>query len=478
MVSVILLSVIMMPVQPPSEEAIKLTVTPQLVPSPAFRYALLPPLSEKTTGNAVQSYYRCMAPDSLAWFHRNKMDGRIFAWLELPYEEAAKKGQVRPEKKKTDDDDEERIPAATLEELAFIKTMKVLDEIDVAARRTHAEWEYLEKIKQSGFYLLLPEIQGIRNLSTMLMVRARLQLVDGKYDASLHHLQSGMALARHLDETQLIIGTLTGNAIARAMTKVMVEWVQQPGSPNLYWALSDLPRPYFDLRKSFEGDRLATQNMMGDYTVLKERIVSVEEMRRMVEERLKPAMRMFGNGADLSLLIMKEYPRAKAWLKEQGRSAEDIVRMPATQAVLLHALWQQRLLADEYQKILLMPPLERLRRAEKIVKRLQSGPGELSGYLGMAYYPSYPNVWLSIDELDRELVLLRCIEAIRHYAAGHGKTLPAAWEEITDLPIPVDPVTGEKFGYLVAGNHAVLTLKAIKTDREWRREKVYEVYLK
>lgn len=476
----------MIPMQPPSASdrvVTKIMITPQSVPSPAFRYHLLPPLAEKTTGNAVQSYYRCMSPDSLAWYLGNKFPQRAGGWLELPYDEAIKKGRphsLQAQPKKTEDEDDPPIPAASWEELAGITKMKLLDEIDVAARRTYAEWEYLEKIKQSGSYLMIPEITGFNPLGAILHLRARLLLMEGNYTRCLYTLQSGMAMARHLDETQIIMGTLVGNAVARAMTKVMFEWVQQPGSPNLYWALSDLPRPYFDLRKAFEGDRLATQNMIGDFTLLNQRILSVDEMSRMVEERLKPALRVFGVQQDVnfSVLVMREYPRAKTWLKEQGRSAEDIERMPATQAALLYAHWQHQHLADEYQKLFLLPPAERLKYVEKFPQELASRKNELSYYLGMVYFPSYPHIWLNVNELDRELAVLRCIEALRHYAAGHDKKLPSKWEDIPDLPIAVDPLSGERFGYQFVHDHVVITLAAIKGQKEWRQAHTYEIYVK
>ena len=36
------------------------------------------------------------------------------------------------------------------------------------------------------------------------------------------------------------------------------ELIQAPGSPNLYWALTDLPRPLLDLRKALQGEKLIT----------------------------------------------------------------------------------------------------------------------------------------------------------------------------------------------------------------------------
>jgi len=44
------------------------------------------------TGNAVPQYYRCMSPDGLHWINNGKFAGSLSAWLQLPYEQGAKKG--------------------------------------------------------------------------------------------------------------------------------------------------------------------------------------------------------------------------------------------------------------------------------------------------------------------------------------------------------------------------------------------------
>ena len=38
---------------------------------------------------------------------------------------------------------------------------------------------------------------------------------------------------------------MVGAAIAYVMDAVLEELLKQPGAPNLYWALTTLPRPYF-----------------------------------------------------------------------------------------------------------------------------------------------------------------------------------------------------------------------------------------
>ena len=75
-------------------------------------------------------------------------------------------------------------------------------------------------------------------------------------------------------------------------------------------------------------------------------------MQKLVEKKLKPLLRINGNAGsnDLSLMILKEYPRAKAWLLEQGRSVADVEKMTATQAVLLFAKARFQVLADDFAK--------------------------------------------------------------------------------------------------------------------------------
>jgi hypothetical protein len=59
--------------------------------------------------------------------------------------------------------------------------------------------------------------------------------------------------------------------------------------------------------------------------------------------------------------------------------------------------------------------------------------------------------------LDRRLACLRVIEAIRLHAAANGGKLPARLDEITEVPLPVDPMTGRSFDYEAHEDQAVLS---------------------
>ena len=58
--------------------------------------------------------------------------------------------------------------------------------------------------------------------------------------------------------------------------------------------------------------------------------------------------------------------------------------------------------------------------------------------------------------------MLRCVEAMRLYAAAHDGKLPSKLEEITEVPVPVDPVTGKSFAFKL-GDDGV----TIEPTTEW-----------
>ena len=67
-----------------------------------------------------------------------------------------------------------------------------------------------------------------------------------------------------------------------------------------------------------------------------------------------------------------------------------------------------------------------------------------------------PGALFAFARTDRQLAALRCIEALRLYAAGHDGKLPPTLDDIKEVPIPSNPVTGKPFSYRLEGRTAVL----------------------
>ncbi|HEV3384233.1 MAG TPA: hypothetical protein VG097_05425, partial [Gemmata sp.] len=63
---------------------------------------------------------------------------------------------------------------------------------------------------------------------------------------------------------------------------------------------------------------------------------------------------------------------------------------------------------------------------------------------------------------ERRIAALRCVEAIRLFAANHNGTWPTALKDITEVYIPSDPVTTKEFAFKVTDGKA--TLQSPKAD--------------
>src|SRR6185312_8279286 len=99
-------------------------------------------------------------------------------------------------------------------------------------------------------------LQKMRNLAFALQVRFREEVAARRFADALETAETMFALARHMGEHPTIIGHLVGVAIAYTVIAPLEEMLEQPGCPNLYWALAGLPRPFLGLEKGLDGERV------------------------------------------------------------------------------------------------------------------------------------------------------------------------------------------------------------------------------
>ncbi len=227
--------------QPP-DKPIRLTLRPAPAPAPALKYRLLPELSEMKPGNAALLYQRAHSFEWWTNVRRLPYYHDIHDWLDWP-----------PEKFPRDKVD-------------FVRRFGALLEVDRAARRYHCDWEMTQRIPEEGIGMLLPDVQGFREYAMLLAVRCRLEIADGQYDKAIYTLQTGIALGRHVNEAPITINALVGNAIITVMLHEAERLLQAPDAPNLYWALTTLPRPLIDLRRALEGEKMMLE---AEFPVLK-----------------------------------------------------------------------------------------------------------------------------------------------------------------------------------------------------------------
>jgi hypothetical protein len=477
---------------PPEVEVKKLTVRPAAAPLQALRYVLLPELKDKTPGNAIQSYYRAFSPEWWGNINRDKdFYEKVQKWQDMPLKDLAAAGKAQPDRVRPKQPPGEGVDGIPLEELAaqaqWIKNFNALQEVDRGARRDHADWDLTSRLQQEGVNLLLPDLQSMRTFGNLLAIRARLEMAEGDFDKTVYTLQTGFALAKHCGEGPTLIHSLVGMAIGSMMFARVEELIQQPGAPNLYWALTTLPRSLIDMRNPIQGERIVFASHLPDLNDLEKGAMTVDQARAALDEWIGRLARLqepgFRVGPEHRLVhagwIALAYPRAKERLTAAGRNPEEINALPAAQVVLIDTLREYNRLRDEMFKGFYLPYREGRQfsaRAEDELRRAaaESGPNLLLR-VGLMTLPAVQKVQEASVRTERRIDFLRTIEAIRLHAAAHGGKPPAHLTEITAVPLPTDPVTGKPFDYEARGDTAILTAPpghglAKTPNNAWRYE--------
>lgn len=103
-----------------------------------------------------------------------------------------------------------------------------LHEAELGALRSFCDWEFQRR--DEGFNLILSDLQEMRSLARLLVLKTRLEVAEGRIDSALHWLQTGLAVSRHVGEHAT---TLIQSLISASMTSQMIvpldDLVQAPG---------------------------------------------------------------------------------------------------------------------------------------------------------------------------------------------------------------------------------------------------------
>jgi len=450
------------PSAPSKVKVVTATLHPAAEPRPALKHRLLPPLLDRRPGNSVPQYITAglMLMDD----DHDKMMKEVHKWRET---------------------DPSKWDMKKVRQLA---QHTALVRLGTAARRERCHWDVPLRSsrgdgRDEGFSLRMPEFSLFRGLTRLLVLRIRLEVHEGKFDEAVYDLQTGFALARDLGQHPTIIGQLVGVAVGRRMTLEVERLVQRPDAPNLYWALSELPRPFCDARNA-ELDGSIIFALFPELKDLDAFTYTPEQWGRLVLKRMAQFAKVTASPepkrdelkelkAQLDAYVAPRYDDAKRYLASHGRTAEQIKAMAPGQAVLIHAMHQFLDIRDDLLKWLTVPywqaqgPLTRLEtKAAEMARRNMAGPFLISLVAFRSYYAS-------LTRMDRDIAALRCIEAVRLYAAAHDGKLPATLAAITAVPVPIDPMTGKPFPYKLAGKTAVLELP--KQEEQHGPGKRYEL---
>jgi hypothetical protein len=409
-----------------SETLIRLVVAPAQAPKPALRYLLLPEMSEMNPGNPIHNYLKCCMEQHAFLYDKKSLD-RCEKLLATPLRE---------------------LPVQDVQDFG----RAVLGQADWAARLDKPDWQIMLKLKTDGINLLLPDVQGMRALARALQVRFRGEVALGRIDDGIRTAKTIFAMARHLGEHPTVIGNLVGIAIANIGIQPLEEMLEQPGCPNFYWALTNLPSPLVSTEKGLAGEREITHVEFRDLD--QSAPMSVEQLARFIahmEKVLGDVGKPFGIKAWLNARSKDEWMvrGARLRLLDHGLPEGHLLLFPAEQVLLLDEKREFEVRTDESIKLMTLPPwyVESLATQAERTKK--------PALFADALVPALSAVRRAQARLTQRIALLRHVEALRLYAAAHHDTLPAKLSDVSVL-LPDDPFTGKPFRYEIDGSTAHL----------------------
>jgi len=387
-----------------SETLIRLNVQPMPAPKPALRYLLLPELREMQPGNPIPNFLKCV----------------------LEAEASADPNNIGK---------------------------NALRQADQAARLDKPDWQILLKAKTDGIGLLLPDLQKMRELAAALQMRFRVEVNQRRFDDAIVTAKTMFAMSRHLGEHPTLIGDLVGIAIAQVTIGPLEEMLEQPGCPNLYWALTNLPQPFISLDQGMQGERLMIHAELRDLD--DSQPMTPEQLKRMAD-RIDRLIERSGETRER----LNERRLQPLWLAaaynhrlEEGLPKEKLLQFPLDQVLLLEEKREFQVRRDDQMKVMTLPYWEMARLVDTWFingRKVIDEPALFDSLL-----PNMIRVRQAQGRLEQRIGMMRHMEAIRIYAAEHGGKLPEKLADIT-LPLPVDPFTGKPFRYQLDGETAHL----------------------
>jgi hypothetical protein len=429
-------------------------------PVPALKYRLLPERDTVVPGNAAVFYHRAIETflDHLRLTTADKARG---ADSQGDDEAASEwiKGSI------------EAIPLARAQRWLSLND-RVLNEVELGARRSSCDWEF--DSRGEGYELVISEIQWMRNLGRLVALRARIAMLEHKPDEAVRWISTGYAMGRHVAEGPFLIQSLVGVAICMNLNTPMEDVIQGSGAPSLYWALAGRPRPFIDLSRALENERLLPEREVRRLRELDGLPWSVEEGRAFADNvetklyrfagwnaspsapRPQRSERYWRNRFGMAAMVAQAYPEAKRALIARGRTPAQVEAMPAIQVVFLHTYTDYQRRRDDLFKWAGLPIYQAYEHMnESKIMTLEVRDRPLLG-LFCSLIVSFQGASLAQARLDRQLDALQCIEAIRIYAASHRR-FPDRLEDVKDAPVPLDPLTGRPFEYKAEASRALLS---------------------
>jgi hypothetical protein len=341
----------------------------------------------------------------------------------------------------------------------------LFDLLDVAARREYYDWSC--SFQQQGYFTLLPHLNGDRYLGSLIELHALQQIHAGKFDDTVNTLRLGFELGQKIGQEQFIVSGLVGVGIIAQTSDATAELMQQPQSPNLYWALAALPRPMISLQRAFARGPLWFQATFPQLAPDRLKDLSADDWRKILQQSATIVQKsnasianIASNEQKLSDGVTRALPEARAYYaRTYNLSADQVAALDPLKVVATYWYDQGQTQAEQQYRLASQsfPYPILIKEAEEFDHQLDQMKKEQPANVFLFWIPSLTPPAKTWARLDRTLDALTDVEAIRSYAAANDGQLPPSLDQITSAPAPDNPRTAKPFHYSVQDNTATLS---------------------
>ncbi len=431
----------------------RMTVTPAAEPVPALKHRFRVPLHQLKPGNAATHYLRSLGESNgpgYLWRRLNEQHGdEIYEWYDYAFPV-------------------NEIPMKEFRQVTRAFGNYVDNFIRDATQCRRCDWG-LEEMDLRGpetIAYLLPDAQESRSTSRGLAALARFATIESRHEDALDYIRMNYQVGQDIAKQRFLVCALIGMAEVGMANKSVIELIGSPDSPNLYWALSELPRPIIDMREAMNLEMSLGLRMFPVLLDVEERNHTPEEWSRLFVEtiqNLDESFEVLGiarmpkqdtltqlGAMGLSLLV---YPGAKQRLIDSGKSPEEVEAMAVAQVLLLDAAREFQRIADDFEKWTFVPYRD-MRHPDLRSAQVTDGFGKL---LAQVLLPAVTAARTAQMRMQWQIDALRTIEAVRMHAAEVG-SFPKTLEQIYVVPVPKNPITGQQYQYRLEDETAVLEL--------------------
>ena len=464
-----------LPAQPPpvpraGRVLIRLDLHPTPSPRPASRFNLVPEYRDIRPGEKVGGFLACFTVRD-GFFNQENMEKRK-EWLEMPLADLPADVRERADIKGG---------------LAYDRPRdRLMTDIDKAARYARVEWNERLDPRTDGVRPGTAELQKLRAIAPVVALRLRGEIKGHEFDRATESVKTLMGLSGLCQTHPDVLGWVVGVEVAELALNGAEELIQQPGCPNLYWPLADLPTPLVSSRAAISGGRVfATAAFNGLKTA--DRALTVREMDRYLNAA-GDIVAYNGPKIDIHERAREALARYAAWAADPARvevcrkrlvevggiQPEAAARFGPLQVVLTDDILRAEMAADDLRRWINLP----LWQMSAGVEADQVAVCDFRSGMILAPYLLPPVINIKRVEVlrDQRVAFLRIVEAVRLHAHENGGEWPASLAKIKPQ-LPTDPVSGKPFDYAVKDGVATLSGSNAYAGRA-ETNRVYELRIR